>query len=59
MVRYYLLDIIAMLELETQAFRYAHSDICLTCLFGILLGSPLAVAKAAATLPGFHTEHET
>ena len=23
--------------------------------FGILLGSPLAVAKAAATLPGVHT----
>jgi hypothetical protein len=28
-------------------------------LFGILLGSPLAVAKAAATLPGFHTKYET
>jgi hypothetical protein len=28
-------------------------------VFGILLGSPLAVAKAAATLPGLHTKHET
>jgi hypothetical protein len=28
-------------------------------VFDILLGSPLAVAKAAATLPGFHTKHET
>ena len=28
-------------------------------VFGILLGSPLSVAKAAATLPGVHTEHET
>jgi hypothetical protein len=28
-------------------------------LFGILLGSPLAVAKAAATLLGIHTKHET
>ena len=27
--------------------------------FGILLGSPLAVAKAPATLPGVHTKHET
>jgi hypothetical protein len=27
--------------------------------FSILLGSPLAVAKAAATLPGVHTKHET
>jgi hypothetical protein len=26
--------------------------------FGILLGSPLAVAKAAATLPGVHTKHD-
>ena len=26
---------------------------------GILLGSPLAVAKAEATLPGVHTKHET
>jgi hypothetical protein len=26
--------------------------------FGILLGSPFAVAKAAATLPGVHTKHE-
>ena len=25
-------------------------------LFAILLGSPLAVAKAAATLPGVHTK---
>jgi hypothetical protein len=28
-------------------------------VFGILLGSPLAVAKAAATLPGVHKKHET
>ena len=28
-------------------------------VFGILLGSPLAVAKAAAILPGVHTEHDT
>jgi hypothetical protein len=27
--------------------------------FGIFLGSPLAVVKAAATLPGVHTKHET
>jgi hypothetical protein len=27
-------------------------------VFGILLGSPLAVAKAAATLPGVHTKHD-
>jgi ABC-type uncharacterized transport system involved in gliding motility auxiliary subunit len=27
--------------------------------FGISLRSPLAVAKAAATLPGVHTKHET
>jgi hypothetical protein len=27
--------------------------------FGILLGSQLAIAKAAATLPGVHTKHET
>ena len=28
-------------------------------LFGILLGSPLAVAKAAAALLVVHTKHET
>ena len=28
-------------------------------ILGILLGSPLAVAKAAATLPGVHIKHET
>jgi hypothetical protein len=34
--------------------------VCVVFLvFGILLGSPLAVAKAAATLPGVHTKHET
>ena len=27
-------------------------------VFGILLGSPLAVAKAAATLTGVHTKHD-
>jgi hypothetical protein len=31
----------------------------LSGIFGILLGSPLAVAKAAVTLPGVHTKHET
>ena len=35
------------------------SVIFLYFLGGILLGSPLAVAKAAATLPGLHTEHRT
>jgi hypothetical protein len=28
-------------------------------VFGILFGSPLAVAKAAATLPGVHMKHNT
>ena len=32
---------------------------CFIWYFGILLGSPLAVAKAAATLPGVHTTHDT
>ena len=33
---------------------------CLFCLvFGILLGSPVAVAKVGAALPGVHTKHET
>ena len=28
-------------------------------VFGVLLGSPLAVAKAAAALPGVHMKHNT
>jgi hypothetical protein len=34
-------------------------SVCEMLYFSILLGSPLAVAKAAATLPGVHTKHQT
>ena len=32
-VRSYLLDITALLELETQAFRYTRNNICKTCMW--------------------------
>ena len=45
-----------------QAFLSSDRDIfilqCQLSIFSILLGSPLAVAKAALTLPGVHTEIE-
>ena len=46
-------------------YIFSASHKCSSCdlnkshLFGILLESPLAVAKAAATIPGVHRKHET
>jgi hypothetical protein len=43
---------------DTQTARPLNLRLRQFLVFGILLGSPLAVAKAAATIPGVHTEHE-
>ena len=42
----------------STVFDDQEEDI-VTLVFGVLLGSALAVAKAAASLPGVHTKHET
>ena len=51
-----MINCIAVLQLDpylSHIFFFLKLQVCLL-FFGILLGSPLAVAKAAATLPGVH-----
>jgi hypothetical protein len=42
-----------------KAESVEESSVVFFDILGILLGSPLALEKAAATLPGVHTKHET
>ena len=50
---------LAMFQHLVESLPRSVDAVIAAKVFGILLGSPLPVAKAAATLPGVHTKHET